>query len=232
MGIHERKEREKERRKEEILDAAQRVFFEKGLNSATMDEIAEAAELSKATLYLHFVSKEDLYLAVAIRGLRIAHELFREAIDGGTTIVESLNGVKKAYTTLFNSHRNYFRMFSFFQTPQFHKQVSEAMKDAFRVESDNNWEMIISFFVRGVREHRIRNDFDPVEMAIVIWSNAASLMSRIDSEHEVWKQRRNIDLNKTLETSFRLLIESILTPEARLEYAELLRDEKTHNQFK
>ena len=31
MGIHERKEREKEHRKEEIIDAAQRIFFEKGL---------------------------------------------------------------------------------------------------------------------------------------------------------------------------------------------------------
>ena len=39
MGTHERKEREKEHRREEILDAAQTVFFEKGLAVATMDEI-------------------------------------------------------------------------------------------------------------------------------------------------------------------------------------------------
>ena len=57
MGIHERKEREKEHRRDEILNAAQKVFFEKGLQSATMDEIAEAAELSKGTLYLYYGSK-------------------------------------------------------------------------------------------------------------------------------------------------------------------------------
>ena len=44
MGITERKEREKEHRKEEIIDAAQKVFFEKGLLLTTMDEIAEIAE--------------------------------------------------------------------------------------------------------------------------------------------------------------------------------------------
>jgi TetR/AcrR family transcriptional regulator len=54
MGIVERKEREKEHRKEEILDAAQKVFFERGLVTATMDEIAETAELSKGTLYLYY----------------------------------------------------------------------------------------------------------------------------------------------------------------------------------
>lgn len=67
MGIQERKEREKESRKEEIINAAQKIFFEKGLPAATMDEIAEAAELSKGTLYLYYKSKEDLYLAVTMR---------------------------------------------------------------------------------------------------------------------------------------------------------------------
>ncbi|MDL1893205.1 helix-turn-helix transcriptional regulator, partial [Sphingobacteriales bacterium CHB3] len=52
MGIIERKEREKEQRREEIVTAAEKIFFEKGLAIATMDEIAEAAELSKGTLYL------------------------------------------------------------------------------------------------------------------------------------------------------------------------------------
>lgn len=75
MGIHERKEREKEQRKEEILDAAQRIFFEKGLLAATMDEIAEAAELSKGTLYLYYSSKEDIYLAVMMRGMKTLHEM-------------------------------------------------------------------------------------------------------------------------------------------------------------
>ena len=43
MGITERKEREKEQRREEIIRAATTVFFEKGLQSATVDEIADWA---------------------------------------------------------------------------------------------------------------------------------------------------------------------------------------------
>ena len=59
MGITERKEREKEHRKEEIIDAAQKVFFEKGLLSSTMDDIAEAAELSKGCLLYTSPSPRD-----------------------------------------------------------------------------------------------------------------------------------------------------------------------------
>jgi AcrR family transcriptional regulator len=40
MGIRERKEREKERRRQQIMVAAKKVFTDKGFSKATMDDIA------------------------------------------------------------------------------------------------------------------------------------------------------------------------------------------------
>ena len=60
MGIRERKEREKERRRQQITVAAKKVFSDKGFNRATMDDIANEAELSPGTLYLYFKNKEEL----------------------------------------------------------------------------------------------------------------------------------------------------------------------------
>ena len=51
MGIQERKEREKERRRQQIMVAAKRVFSDRGFNKATMEDIAQEAELSPGTLY-------------------------------------------------------------------------------------------------------------------------------------------------------------------------------------
>ena len=70
MGIQERKEREKERRKQQILVAAKRVFSEKGFNKATMEDIAQEAELSPGTLYLYFKNKEELYASLSLRILQ------------------------------------------------------------------------------------------------------------------------------------------------------------------
>ncbi len=66
MGIYERKQREKERRRQEILAAARHVFSKKGFNSATMEEIASKAELSPGTLYLYFKNKEELHTSLSI----------------------------------------------------------------------------------------------------------------------------------------------------------------------
>jgi AcrR family transcriptional regulator len=47
-----------------LLEAAARVFAERGYAGASVDRIAEAAGLSKGTFYWHFASKEDLFLAL------------------------------------------------------------------------------------------------------------------------------------------------------------------------
>ena len=54
MVTARRKEREKEQRRNEIVDAAEKLFFEKGYEGVSMDDVARDAELAKGTLYLYF----------------------------------------------------------------------------------------------------------------------------------------------------------------------------------
>ena len=82
MGIKERREREKEQRRNDILDAAEQMFFEKGYNATKMDDVAEKAELSKGTLYLYFKNKEELYFGLTHRALLNLRERFRVVLDG------------------------------------------------------------------------------------------------------------------------------------------------------
>ncbi len=70
MGIRERKERERERRRQQIMVAAKRVFARSGFNRATMEEIAQEAELSPGTIYLYFKSKDELYASLSLRLLQ------------------------------------------------------------------------------------------------------------------------------------------------------------------
>lgn len=56
-----RKEREREFKKHEILDAAIEIFAHKGFYSTTLDEIAEKSEFGKGTIYNYFANKEEIY---------------------------------------------------------------------------------------------------------------------------------------------------------------------------
>jgi AcrR family transcriptional regulator len=215
MGIQERKEREKEHRRDEILNAAQKVFFEKGLQASTMDEIAEAAELSKGTLYLYFKSKEDLYLAVMTRGMELLQDLFDKAISEADSPLDQIRKMGQAYRTFFNEHRNFFRMFSFFQHPQFHKQVSEDMMAICHARNQEIWQKVISIIKRGIEQGFLRDDLDPAECAIMLWSNSYGLMVRMDTQLEYFRENFGVDLEKLIDKSSELLLQSMMTDEVR-----------------
>jgi len=54
-------------RREEIMDAAQRLFLKQGVAATTIDDVAAAAEIAKGTVYLHFTSKQTLLAALGER---------------------------------------------------------------------------------------------------------------------------------------------------------------------
>ena len=64
MGITSRKEREKEEMRSLILDAALRIFREKGYDGVSIRNIAEAIEYSPATIYLYYKDKSEIFFAL------------------------------------------------------------------------------------------------------------------------------------------------------------------------
>ena len=214
MGIQERKEREKEQRREEIINAAQSVFFEKGLQNSTMDEIAELAELSKGTLYLYYASKEDLYLAVMLRGFDLLHGMIEEVEKQTPSPEEAMWKMGKVYFAFFEKHRNFFRMFHFLQYPGLHRQVSTEMMESCNSQTQKTWKLVIEVFRRGIEEGTFRRDINPVEAAVILWSSANSILLRIDNECDRWKQTLNIDLVQVYSRSNALFLQAVMTPEA------------------
>ena len=68
MTISNRQLEERKGRQDRILSGALSVFKERGLDGATMDEIANASGFGKATLYYYFKSKEDVFSAILVEG--------------------------------------------------------------------------------------------------------------------------------------------------------------------
>jgi len=218
MGIQERKGREKEQRREEILNAAEKVFWEKGLAAATMDEIAEKAELGKSTLYLYYKSKEDLYLAVTMRGGEIMVQMFEQATSTGEPTVKLLWNLGEAYYEYFHKHRHYFRMSYFLENTQLHSQVSPEMWQLCCEKDERTWKVVIDLIRRGVDEGVLRADLNPVQAAVMLWSNANGLMRQIDRADSYWKETMQINLEDTLRTSNSFLVRGMMSERGLREY--------------
>ena len=176
MGIAERKEREKQKRREEIVQAAEKVFFSKGFALATMDDIAEKAELSKGTLYLYFKCKEDLHLAVAQNSIRLLKSLTLKAAEGEGNALEKLGRMGRAVVAFSRSEPDRMKAIMALEEmePQsLHVSTSEVQNLVYK---ESPVETVIHLVEQGVAEKLVRADIPSLLIAHTLWMTVLSVV--------------------------------------------------------
>jgi AcrR family transcriptional regulator len=210
VGIAERKEREKEQRKNDIVDAAERVFFKRGHENATMDDVAEEAELSKGTLYLYFKNKEDLYLAIHLRGNRIMHSLFEKAVKNAKTGIEKTRAIGHAYVEFFNNYPDYFDAMLYFESRDIDFEDPDSVAAECIIEGKATLELLIGAIVAGINDKTIRADIDPIKTAINLWGQTTGVLQVASlKERIVLMKNFNITAQDVIDYCFDLIYHSL-----------------------
>ncbi len=222
MGTEERKAREKERRRNQIVDAAEKIIFAKGLDQATMDEIAEEAELSKGTLYLYFKNKNELYLAITERGSNILNARFAKVFSSAHdhSGLELVRLIGETYLNFVRENPNYFKAFMYYESLS---DVEELQESEFAQTCEENRREGMNFIIRalqiGMQDGSIDDSYDPKELAIVIWSSTRGIttvshMKNIGHHFEMLDDME-IPMDSLFENFLKLVGTGIATEEAR-----------------
>ena len=125
MSTKSRREREKEQRRNEILDAAEELFLSKGYDNVHMDEIAREVELGKATLYLYFENKEALFFSTALRALKMLVSIAREGADKENKGMKKIYAYRKAYYDFVEKYPDHSKILSYSSSVPFDRKKIE-----------------------------------------------------------------------------------------------------------
>jgi AcrR family transcriptional regulator len=85
----DRRTRKRLATRQSISDAATRLFFERGFDAVTVDEIAEAADVGRMTVFNHFPRKEDMFFDLDDEGRETLREALRQR-DANVSPIETL----------------------------------------------------------------------------------------------------------------------------------------------
>jgi len=191
MSVAQRRKREREQRRAAILEAAQKVFTERGLTAATMDQVAGAAEVSKGTLYLYFRSKDELFMALASEiHDEVIEVLSPIAADKSRTGLASFRLMARAYARVALTHPNTIR----------NTLIWVASGDAVDTDTDGFREyrkcingihsLMLSVLKRGQSDGSIRPDLDLVTTLARIWP---SIVTSVVATLNLDELKRRID---------------------------------------
>lgn len=176
MGIAERKEREKERRRLDIIDAAEEVFFSKGFEKSTMDDVAAEAELSKGTLYLYFKSKDELFLEIIYRGNNILHNLFQKAAESDGDGLCKVRAIGEAFIEFSHKYPNYYNAFLHNQTQEICLESTEGAEEKILSLKARNMGLFIDLIKGGIEDGSLNSNLDPVKTALILWAEVTGVL--------------------------------------------------------
>lgn len=175
MGTSERKGREKEARRMAIIEAAEELFFSKGYDHTTVNEIMKNAELGKGTFYLYFVSKEDVYHAVALRGMEKLLPMFKESFEEIETGLDEV--IRLGYTLLdfYKKFPDYFILMTY----DGYNGISNdntPTQQMLGEKSSRLMEIMVNAITRGINDQTIRTDLEPKSMMYIVMTTTQSLI--------------------------------------------------------
>lgn len=212
MGTRERRDREKQARRQTILASAKEIFFEKGLVHATMDEIAEKAELSKGTLYLYFPSKEDLYISLAVEGIEILLERFEEVASRDLPPDVLLLEIGEAYYRFYEDYQDYFKILFFLEHRDTHMKISPELIIEANMKGAKCLEITAAAIQRGMDQGVFRKDLVPMQIATILWTTSNGIIQFLHNHRGCdpdFEKRLDIRFDDLLHKSWELTISAI-----------------------
>lgn len=168
--IAERRQEERERRRAEILDAAEAVAAVVGWDDMTMDQVARKARLSRSLLYVYFKDKNDLLFGICERGLKALRQRFAEAVARHRVGLDQLEALGRAYVAFSQEFPVYFDVLARCELMSPEDIHSGSNEEACMICGDAVYRLMVETIETGVRDGSIRADIgDPKVVATVLW---------------------------------------------------------------
>lgn len=206
MGIYERKQREKERRRQEILAAAREVFSAKGFNSATMEEIASRAELSPGTLYLYFKNKEELHTSLSINILARLGAEIEKVVDQDISVEEKIGRFRDVFIEFYDLDASILINLFHLQSGETLHNLSDEVMQELKKYSSKAHQAIIAVVREGM-EKGLFVDEHPVALADVLWATYSGVVLWVDSKRLLNDEKDFV--KPTLNLAFNLFIKGL-----------------------
>jgi AcrR family transcriptional regulator len=162
-----RREKEKVRQRQEMLEAALSLFSEKGYHNVSMHEIANKAEFAIGTLYKFFKNKENLYKALILENVEEFHEALMKAIGENQDEVQKLRNYVKAKGEVSRANVAVIRLY-FSETRGETFALTAGLDSEIRERHGEFLQTLASIFASGIQKNRFKRIADPFFLAVAL----------------------------------------------------------------
>jgi AcrR family transcriptional regulator len=153
-----------------ILDAAERLFEQRGYAASTINAIAAEANVAVGSIYFHFQGKEEVYLGLVERVLDDNERVVDEALASAGSPLERVLAVGDSYLRFHLDHPLAFRLIGLRDIARSDDERIVAARARVATRLDAMLDQVVAPIAEGVATGELR-ELDPRDAAVYLWGS-------------------------------------------------------------
>lgn len=191
LGLKERRKKDKDNRRKIILSSARSLFFKKGFNKVTVDEIAKSSELGKGSIYLYFNSKEEIYAQILLNDIDNFNRLISILFDKERSASELLTEFSRIYIDFFLNEGELFRILMTYMLQPAKMNLTEKLNSQILNANARSIDAIGKILQVGVDSKEFRPQVNTRQNQNAFWGLLNGIISLfIFSAHEMKREEK------------------------------------------
>jgi AcrR family transcriptional regulator len=223
-----KKEKLKEFHQNRIIESAKILFADKGVNNASMDDIASHADYSKTTLYAYFKSKDEIIDRVILEHITFLKTAVETALNANPDFPGGYFAVCNELVYFYEKYPVYFELFQgeikIPDDDNAEQGREEIHFSDFSPDARHNDSVIACIFEIGekinatieayIKTHtktrEISLDISPLQAAFTLWSGLSGIITAANKKELYIKKSMGISKKEFMQNGFELLLKSII----------------------
>lgn len=168
---------EREIRRQQIIDAAVRLFAERGMENVTFGDIAKAAKLSRPLVYFYFPDLQSLFFETLLVACIEVHRRFQAAARPNLSGLDQMLAIGRAYVSFAQERPELFHCLAHNESKQPPEELDHPLHQQCTGIFDAIMGLMVAALHKGMRDGSIRADLgDPGKVAICLWGMTHGLI--------------------------------------------------------
>jgi AcrR family transcriptional regulator len=205
--IAQRIEAEKLERVERILNAARKLFLEKGYLGATMRDVALEAELSTGAIYVYFSGKDEIYEKVCEEAFMVVIGLIKKVVLIDGTPQDRIRAIAHHYVTFYTDYTEYFEMLTFHDLGFTRRGQSEHLRERLKDLTAQAITIIEGVVADGIATGIFRSGLDSTQTSFNLW---AGLEGILILDLMGYLKGFSLDLETLVDSQLEILLEGVM----------------------
>ena len=196
--------------KETISSVADRLFQKNGMDKTTMDDIAQEADYSKATLYVYFKNKEEIFSYIVLKYMKLLLEKIENGVSASSNVLQQYKAICIELKEFYTQYPDYYQFLTAtIAVDQKSRMETPVLEEIYATGECIN-EKIALVMNSGIQEGYFREDIDVLPTVFMFWASLSSIIQLANNKSQYIKQRMDLNTDAFLEYCFTNFLRIVL----------------------